>query len=215
MMTTRRTVFSLLAGVTGVIAAAGARTTWGEVMRRGPKPKLIKGNPAQGIPDKVDFGHGLLVPMSNEAFHTLWEGDDRWITYGHGFGHNTVSAMEQAEESAIGTMKLYLITLAFAPERLVRVDGGGWRLKSGKLEDLVKGDIHLPGKPVMPTTDLYNSFQKGTSGASSADADTAGSGMPSTNGEESTHATTGWLVWKSDITLDYVRQHAQLLSPPG
>lgn len=207
-MNTRRTVLWLLASATGVIATAGARTTWGEVMRRGPKPKLIKGNP-----DKVDFGHGLLVPMTSDAFHTLWEGDDRWITYGHGFGHDAAKAMELAEESAIGTMKLYLLTLAFAPERLVRVDGGGWRLKSGKIEDLIKGDIQLPGRPVMPTTDRYNSFLKGTGGGSSADAESAGSGTPAASGEESIHATTGWLIWKSDVTLDYVRDHAHILAP--
>jgi hypothetical protein len=212
-MNTRRTVLSSIVCVTGVIAVAGARTTWGEVMRRGPKPKLIKGNPASGIPDRVDFGHGLLVPMSTEAFHTLWEGDDRWITYGHGFGHDAGTAMEQAEESAIATMKLYILTLAFTPERLVRVDGGGWRLKSGNIADLVKGDIKLPGRPVMPTTDRYNSFLKGTGGSSSADADSSAAGMPSASGEESTHATTGWLIWKSDVTLDYVRDHARILAP--
>ncbi len=207
-MNTRRACLISLAGFVGVTAAAGA-STWGEVMKVGPKPKLIRGKP-----DKVDFGHGLLIPMSNDAFRTLWEGDDRWITYGHGFGHDTASAMEQAEESAIGTMKLMLITLAFAPERLVRVEGGGWRVKSEKLSDLVRGDIALPGRPVMPTTDFYNSFQKGISGASSADAESAGSGGPSASGEDSVHATTGWLLWKKDVTLDYVRQHAQLL-PAG
>lgn len=204
-MNTRRACLISLAGLFGAAAGASA-STWGEVMKVGPKPKLIRGKP-----DKVDFGHGLLIPMSNDAFHTLWEGDDRWITYGHGFGHNTASAMGQAERSAVGTMKLMLITLAFAPERLVRVDGGGWRVKSEKVADLVQGDIYLPGRPVMPTTDFYNSFQTGTSNASSTDA--GGSG-PSANGEESTHATTGWLLWKKDVSLDYVHQHAQLV-PAG
>jgi hypothetical protein len=179
--------------MTGLAATAAAvqASTLGEVLKVGPKPKLIKGNP-----DKVDFGHGLLVPMSKDAFHTLWEGDDRWMAYGHGFGHRKASAMGQAEEAAIGTMKLYLLTLAFVPQRLMQVEGGGWRLKSGNIADLVKGEIKLPGRPVMPTTDEVN------------DGDPASD--PST-GEQTTHATTGWLVWKKDVTLDTVRRDAVLL----
>lgn len=207
-MNTRRACLMSLVSFAGAAVAARA-STWGEVMKVGPKPKLIKGNP-----NKVDFGHGLLVPMSTDAFKALWEGDDRWITYGRGFGHNTVSAMEQAEESAVGTMKLMLLTLAFTPERLVRVDGGGWRLKSENVADLVRGEIALPGRPLMPTTDFYKSFRKGASDNSSADAESSGSGGPSTSGEDSVHATTGWLLWKKDVTLDYVRQHAQLV-PAG
>jgi hypothetical protein len=30
-------------------------------------------------------------------------------------------------------------------------------------------------------------------------------------GADTTHATTGWLVWKNEADLDYVRRHAQLL----
>lgn len=192
-MISRRNALAI-AGTVGLAAAAGA-STWGEVMKVGPRPKLIKGHP-----DKVDFGHGLLVPMSKDAFHTLWEGDDRWISYGHGFGRNAAEAMALAEEAAIGTMKLYLITLAFAPERLVRVDGGGWVLKSGNVNDLVRGDIKLPGRPVMPSTD----FTDGMS-APGGDGD---------NAEQAAHASTGWLLWKKDVTLDYVRRNAQLV-PPG
>ncbi len=203
-MTTRRACIVSLIGMVGAAAAANA-STWGDVMKVGPRPKLIRGHP-----DKVDFGHGLLIPMSEDAFHTLWEGDDRWITYGHGFGHDDALAMGQAEEAAIGTMKLMLLTLAFAPDRLVRVDGGGWRLKSGNVADLVRGDIALPGRPLMPTTDYFNGFVKGESGANSADAAEGATG-PSSSGEGSVHATTGWLIWKKDVTLDYVRSKAQLL----
>ena len=192
------------AAIGAVTRAANARNTLGEVLKAGPPPKLIKGQ--NGDPDKVDFGHGLLVPMSKDAFHTLWEGDDRWIAYGHGFGARRISAMGQAEEAAIGTMKLYLITLAFAPGRLMRVDGGGWRLKSGNIADLVKGDVKLPGRPVMPTTDEVN----GAQGADMA-ANFGSSSAISANGEQLTHATTGWLVWKRDVTLDTVRRDAMLL----
>ena len=186
-MFSRRNCLSGLGAFSGVAAVADANTLY-KVLKAGPRPKLIPGKPA-----KVDFGHGLLVPMSKDAFHALWEGDDRWITYGHGFGTFTAAAMRQAEEAALGTMKLYLLTLTFAPDRLSRVDGGGWVLKSGNVADLVKGEVQLPGRPLMPTTDaMYN--------------DSEGAG-----GDDTTHATTGWLVWKNEADLDYVRRHAQLL----
>jgi hypothetical protein len=192
-MNTRRACLLGLASIAGVGATAGA-STWGEVRRRGPAPKFIKGHP-----DKVDFGHGLLVPMSKDAFHVLWEGDDRWITYGHGFGHNEAAAMGQAEEAAVGTMKLMLVTMAFAPERLERVDGGGWRLKSGNTDDLIRGEIYLPGRPVMPTTDPIYDYMGDETGDDE-------------RGGRVTHATTGWLIWKKDVTVGYVRNHARLLS---
>lgn len=196
-MTSRRNCLAALAGIAAATAAAPANTLY-KVLQAGPRPKLIKGKP-----DKVDFGHGLLVPMSAAAFHTLWEGDDRWIAYGHGFGHNEAGAMGQAEEAAIGTMKLYLLTLAFAPDRLMRIDGGGWVLKSGKTDDLVKGELALPGRPIMPTVDhMFGFTQNETSGG---DAGSEG------RGESASHATTGWLIWKKEADIDYVRAKAQLL----
>lgn len=196
-MTTRRHCLAGLA-VLAAMSGAWASNTYGEVLERGPKPKLIRGKP-----DKVDFGHGLLVPMSAAAFHTLWEGDDRWITYGHGFGSGEGPAMGQAERAAKGMMKLYLITLAFAPDRLERVPGGGWVLKSGRVEDLVKGDLDLPGRPVMPAVDsMYSYMQTETAGGASGEDGRGGNGA---------HATTGWLIWKDTVDLDYVRKNAQLL----
>jgi len=200
-MTTRRNCLIALTGFAATAVAAGA-STYGQVLRAGPRPKLIAGHP-----DKVDFGHGLLVPMSSDAFHALWEGDDRWITYGHGFGNRRTAAMGQAEEAAIGTMKLYLLTLAFAPDRMMRVEGGGWRLKSGNVADLVRGEIRLPGRPIMPTTDTVMGFNDGGGGSA---PDAAGSAV-SASGEETTHATTGWLLWKHDVTLEFVRRNAELL----
>ncbi len=186
-------------GVAATALAARA-STFGEVMRVGPRPRLIRGRPA-----KVDFGHGLLIPMSRDAFHVLWEGDDRWITYGHGFGRYEARAMEQAEVAAEGTMKLMLITLAYAPQRLRRVTGGGWRLKSGNVADLVKGDIWLPGRPLLPTIDRLG-FNPDDAQEARADAGAAN------RVHGSIHATTGWLLWKKDVTLDYVRRHARLLA---
>ncbi|GAA0570962.1 hypothetical protein [Rhizomicrobium electricum] len=211
-MTTRRDCLAGLTGFTALAGVANARNTLAEVLKVGPKPKLIKGG--NGVPDKVDFGHGLLVPMSNDAFHALWEGDDRWIAYGHGFGHNRASAMGQAERAAVGTMKLYLLTLAFTPERLERIEGGGWRLKSGKIADLVQGDIELPGRPVMPTTDAVMGMIGGShantgSAAGIAEAGSSPAGSPA-SGEETVHATTGWLIWKREVSLDDVRRKAVL-----
>lgn len=197
-MNTRRSLLIGMTALAGFSATAGASNTLYKVLEKGPRPKLIKGNP-----DKVDLGHGLLVPMNKEAFHALWEGDDRWITYGHGMGSSEASAMGRAEEAALGTMKLYLITLAFAPDRLMRVDGGGWVLKSGNTDDLVKGDVPLPGRPLMPTVDhMFGYMQNETAGGSAGD---------SGHDEGSSHATTGWLLWKEEVNLDYVRAKAQLL----
>lgn len=207
-MNTRRGCLLGISAFTVTAAMARADITY-EVNKIGPKPKLIYGE--HGEPNKVDFGHGLLVPMNKDAFHALWEGDDRWITYGHGFGHNKAGAMGQAEGAASGTMKLYLLTLAFAPQRLMRVPGGGWTLRSGNIADLVKGEIALPGRPVMPTTDEVMGVlsSRGSTGLSSApDSD---SGIAA-NGEQATHATTGWLIWKRDVTLDDVRHRAILLA---
>ena len=213
-MNTRRDCLLALGGFAALSTGAHANLAY-QVIKAG-RPKLIPGE--NGQPDKVDFGHGLLVPMSKDAFHTLWEGDDRWITYGHGFGHNKAGAMGQAEEAAIGTMKLYLLTLAFAPDKLVKVDGGGWRLKSNNTGDLVKGEIALPGRPVMPTTDTVMGVLDNGSHASSAGANTpstvdSGGGISYSNasGEETTHATTGWLIWKREFSLDDVRHKAVLL----
>lgn len=192
-MNSRRTCLIGMTAFAATTAAAHA-STLSKVLKAGPRPKLVPGNPA-----KVDFGHGLLIPMSKDAFHTLWEGDDRWIAYGHGLGAHEAAAMGQAEEAAIGTMKLYLLTLAFAPDRLTRVDGGGWVLKSGKTDDLVKGNVELPGRPIMPTTDQMYGYIQGETG----DDGRGGGGA--------IHATTGWLIWKNEVNLDYVRQHAQLI----
>lgn len=194
-MTNRRTILLGLGGLMASGLAAGtalASNTFGRVIAAG-RPKLIKGKP-----NKVDFGHGLLVPMDKTAFETLWEGDDRWMAYGHGFGQSESAAMGQAELAAIATMKLFLITLAFAPERLVHVDGGGWKLKSGKAEDLIRGDVDLPGRPIMPTTDHVV-------GGPTDDSDQ--------ESQDSTHATTGWVVWKTEVTLDSVRRSARLVTP--
>ena len=178
-MTNRR---SFALGALGTLAAPAA----GLAAPRPKGPVMLPGNPP-----KLDFGGGLLIPMDSTIFKVLWEGPDRWITYGRAVSRVEVRAMGQAETAAIGTMKLMLLTLAFAPERLERIDGGGWRLKSGNTDDLVRGDVRLPGRPVMPTTDLH-----------SADGNA---------GEPLIHALTGYMVMKADVTIEDVRARARLV----
>ena len=153
---------------------------------------MIKGNPP-----KLDFGGGLIIPMDDTIFKTLWEGEDRWLTYGVAFARQETRAMEQAEIAATGTMKLMLLTQAFAPERLVRFQTCGWRSKTGDAKDLVLGDIALPGRPVMPTTDQVADDQAAPSTGDPAEANY--------------RAITGYMVMKKDAPLDYVRSHAQRL----
>ncbi len=170
-------------------------------LARATEPGIVKGrrggpNMIKGDPPKLDFGNGLLIPMNKAIFKTLWEGEDRWITYAHALADQQVLAMGRAEDAAVGTMKFMLLTLAFAPERLERFEGCGWKLKSGNLADLVRGEIALPGHPVLPAVDEVGDP---TNGASS-------------DGPSGYHAITGYMVMKKDAPLDYVKKKAQLLS---
>ncbi|PLR26678.1 hypothetical protein SGCZBJ_10130 [Caulobacter zeae] len=151
----------------------------------------------KGEPPRLDFGGGLVIPMNASIFRTLWEGEDRWVTYGRAVSRLEVKAMQQAEIAATGTMKLMLLTQAFAPERLVRFESCGWRNRTNDAKDLVLGEVALPGKPVMPTTDRIT--------GSVTDGDTGG------GGEDGWHAVTGYMVMKKDVTLAEVRARAQLL----
>lgn len=166
----------------------------GVVKGRRGGPNMIKGDPP-----RLDFGGGLLIPMNGTIFRTLWEGEDRWVTYGRAISARKARAMGQAETAAIGSMKLMLMTLAFAPERLVRFETCGWKLKSGNTADLVMGDVALPGRPVMPTVDEVS--------ASMEQAPEGGS-----VGDPAYHAITGYMVMKKDAPLSYIKEKAQLLS---
>ena len=85
-----------------------------------------------------------------------------------------------------------------APERLVRFEACGWRNRTSDAKDLVQGDIALPGKPVVPTTDRIT--------GATTDGDTGGVD------EDAWHAVTGYMVMKKDAPLEYIKQKAQLLS---
>jgi hypothetical protein len=190
MMDRRGLLFSLAATVAPGVALADE----GVVKGRKGGPNMIKGDPP-----KLDFGGGLLIPMNASIFKTLWEGEDRWITYGRALSTQKVRAMGQAENAAIGSMKLMLLTLVFRPDRLVRFETCGWKLKSGNTADLVKGDVALPGRPVMPTVDEVSSAigQVPEGGAV---------------GDPAFHAITGYMVMKKDAPLTYIKEKAQLLS---
>jgi hypothetical protein len=193
-MTSRRNV--LLSVAAGLAAPAlGRAEEPGIVKGRKGGPNMIKGDPP-----RLDFGGGLLIPMGRATFAAaVWEGQDRWITYGRALSANQMRAMAQAEQSAIAKMKFALLTLAFAPERLERFETCGWKLKSANAADYVKGDIALPGRPVMPTVDRVN----GQVGQNVEDA---------ADGESGFHAITGYMVMKADAPLSYVKQKARLLS---
>lgn len=174
-----------------MIATLGATALAGPAFaaKKDGKPVMIP-----GTPPKLDFGGGLLIPMDAGIFKTLWEGQDRWITYGRGVKRQQVAAMAAAEDAAVAVMKLMLITLAFKPDLLVRVEGGGWRVKSGNVADLVRGDVPLPGRPVMPTVDRL--------------------GEAGEDGEPMISAITGYMLMKKDVSLDDVKASAKLV-PPG
>src|SRR5262249_42126010 len=127
----------------------------------GQRPILIDGQPKH-----IDFGHGLVVPASLDALRTLWEGDDRYIAFGRAMSVDGVRASGQAQLAAIGTMKLMLITMAFAPDRLAKFETCGWRSASGAVGDLVQGDVDLPGRPYRPRLDEFG----GTGVGDAADA---------------------------------------------
>lgn len=161
----------------------------------------IKADMLPGKPPILDFGGGLRVPMDHQAFLTLWENDRIWLTYGAGSSNYAMKAMGDAQTSAIGTMKLLLLTLAFAPARLEHVDNCGWRLKTQNPKDYVMGDLALPGRPFRPVF---------TSGSGNGRDFSAGNG-DNTGGFTRMHAFTGYIVMKRDVSLAVVRARAQIL----
>jgi hypothetical protein len=195
----RAFILSLVgAGMTPALAHGGVPRPRRErsITGDGPAPSVIKGQPP-----KLDFGDGLRVPLDKEAFATLWEDSGRWITFGLGLGRMESDSNAKADKAASLTMQIMLLTLANAPERLERVDGGGWRSRSGKISDLVMGDVPLPGRPVRPAGGTYMDDRLlGRLGAG-GDAD-----IPS---DIQTYqrfvAATAYVVKKADLSLDDVR----------
>jgi len=171
-----------------------------------------------GKPPILDFGDGVRVPCNKQAFLSLWEGKTYWLTFGAGRAHDHYQAQGQAVKYAKAAMKLLLMTMAFTPERLDQIDGGGWRLKSDDIKSFVKGDIDLPGEPFWPNTDAFMGF--GASDAPALGSLGFGGLSPSGVGGGQDILTGSWLyvdafsayvVFKKDVSLQYVRSHAQVL----
>jgi len=204
-MENRRTVLlSLAAAATLPAQAAPAADDM-------PKATLIK-----GTPPLLDFGDGLKIPCDKSAFLVLWEGKDFWLTLGAGRSTYTQRANGMAVLYAIGAMKLLLLTLAFAPERLKQAEGG-WRLKQQDIKNYVLGDLDLPGKPYWPINDTGLGF---------GDSDMQGMTAPGPLGEGGgtqsmwnqalsdarVDSFTTYIVKKKDLSLDEVKARARLLA---
>jgi hypothetical protein len=208
-MTDRRAFIVSLAGTFAMAPFAGAFAAADPAHIDDSIPKMLPGDPV-----KADYGGGLVIPMNKDCLNTLWEGKDLWITYGIGISSYQGKALGAAIRNAQSLMKLFLLTLTFAPDRLEQVDGCGWRSKNPDLSTLVLGDIDLPGQPVSPVVDSLNGSMdaQNFSGASAA-----GTGFGNTNSVDTTgsfqqvHSVTGYILKKKDVSLDYVRHNAQLL----
>ncbi len=220
-MEDRRRVLAAMAAILGTTTATRA---W--AAPDAPGDDTPKATAIPGSPPVLDFGEGLKVPLSKAAFLTLWEGKAFWITYGYGRSTYALQANGKAVKFAVGSMKLLLLTLAFAPDRLDHVDGCGWRLKSPEAKNYVLGDVDLPGKPFFPVTDANLGFGSADSSVLAGSADArqqslslpgaapAGSSGPSldmTGTFTKVDAFTAFIVKKKDVDLAYVRANAKLI----
>ena len=205
MQTSRRLVLgAVLAALAPKVALAQAISGRSSARKVGGAPKMVPGKPPH-----LDFGGGLVVPMDRRIFGTLWEGQDRWITYGRGVAGNRLRAMGEAQEAAETAMKTLMLTLAFNPERMEKTEGSGWRPISKDPRDLVYGDLKLPGKPLMPVTEGF-----GPGGMAAVDPAT-GEEDPTGAANDYVHALTGFIVMKTEVDLDYVRETARLAELPA
>jgi hypothetical protein len=210
-MQNRRAFFLSLAATAAVAAPVTSAEPVASAKDGMPKATLIKGTPAI-----LDFGGGLKIPCAKSAFLVLWEGESFWLTLGAGRSSYAQRANGMAVLYAIAAMKLLLMTLAFAPERLKQEDGG-WRLKEQAIKNYVLGDVELPGKPYWPVSDAGLGF---------GDMDMQGMTAPGPLGQGGgtqslwnqplsdarVDAFTTYIVQKKDLSLDDVRIRAKLLS---
>lgn len=214
-MSNRRTVvFSLVGALAAASVMRASRAATATPVSEAP-PYTPKATVIPGKPPVLDFGDGVRVPCNKEAFLTLWEGKTYWLTFGAGRAHYSDQAQGQAVKYASAAMKLLLMTLAFGPDRLEHVDGDGWRLKSRNIKDFVRGAVVLPGNPFWPNTDAFVGF--GTTDAPALGS--LGFGTLGSMGASGFDITGSWIyvdafaayvVFKKDVTLDYVRSHAQV-----
>ncbi|SFK65053.1 hypothetical protein [Caulobacter sp. UNC279MFTsu5.1] len=195
-------------GMTPALAYAGAARPLRErsIVGDGPEPTVVKGKPT-----KLDFGDGLQVPLDKDAFATLWEDSGRWITFGLGMGRAESDSNAKADKAASLTMQIMLLTLAYAPERLERVNGGGWRARTGKLHDLVMGEVPLPGRPVRPANGVYTDNRLFSGPNPNSPADIAADAQT----YQRFVAATAYVVKKVDLSLDDVRTLGRLADEPS
>lgn len=219
-MRNRRTVvFSLSATLVAASLARPGRAAEATPASQAPAD-TPKATVISGKPPKLDFGDGVVVPCAKDAFLTLWEGKTYWLTFGAGRSHYANQAQGQAVKYASAAMKLLLMTLAFAPEKLAHVEGSGWRLKSGDIKDFVHGDLPLPGSPFWPNNDAFIGFGAsdapaiGSLGFGAVTSSGVAGGMDILTGSNIyVDAFSAYVVFKKDVSLDYVRSRTQLVPP--
>jgi hypothetical protein len=209
-MENRRTI---LMGLTGALFGAGRAFAASEAAAPAdddtPKATVLPGKPPV-----LDFGDGVKVPCSKAAFLTLWEGKTYWLTFGAGRASYALRANGEAMKFAAGAMKLLLMTMAFAPERLEKVEGGGWRLKVQDEINYIHGDIALPGKPFWPISDANLGFGTLDDLNLTGDSKTFGGyGVDPAATAAQVDAFCAYVIKKRDADLGYVITHAQLLAP--
>lgn len=215
-MQTRRGVVAGAAGALALLELGAA--IWADADAF-PAAKLVP-----GTPPILDYGGGVKVPCDRGAFFTLWEGSTFWLTFGFGSSLSPEFAKSQASKQAIGVMKFMLLTLAFAPERLVKNDGNGWRKKDPAAHDFVLGELDLPLRASKPMTDAFlgggntqiSPFWNWGGGGAPMEG-SGGTSIPSSPGaptdlrQASRHAFCTEMVMKSDLSLADVRKRAVVL----
>jgi hypothetical protein len=219
-MQTRRTAIASFAGAVFAISDMSALAAEDGLPTAETKP---------GKPPYMDYGDGVKVPLSKGAFLTLWEGPNYWLTFGFGTAAVAERAKDLALHHAIGAMRYLLLTLAFAPDRLTKVDGNGWRQKDEAPTHYVVGELDLPGHPGLPATDaalgfgnadaqLFLSTGGGASiGPSGGMSEPSGhiTGFNSAAMLKGINAFCSYIVKKSDLSLEDVRTRAQkVMMPP-
>ncbi len=199
-MQTRRMVVVSLAGIA---AAIGSASVAGAADDGLPKPKVLPGKPLI-----LDYGEGVKVPCDKGAFLTLWEGSTFWLTFGVGISPQSERAKGLAVHHAVGAMRYLLLTLAFAPDRLKKVEGNGWRQKVENPSNYVLGELELPGHPGMPMTDAFMGFGNADQHNLAVVAGVGGFGgpndMPGAYGSGPTDFNSAMMLNKVNAFCDYV-----------
>ena len=218
-MQTRRCLLGALPGAV-VLIGSGAIAQAGKGGM--PSAKLIAGDPPI-----LDYG-SVKVPCSRDAFYTLWEGDTFWLTFGFGASPSIDISKIRAEKQASNLMRFMLLTLAFAPERLVKAAGNGWRKKDPKAHDFVVGDLPLPTLHSQSMSDAFlgggnvvinplwdrlgsQGAMTGTMPGGMDQSPTASSGPLDNMRQATRYAFSSSMVMKKDMSLDNVRERATIL----